>query len=247
MKQLFLAASILGLLACSPQQAAQANANSMIENESDKSFNESYLQQMGFQVESAQESSIPGVFEVITDQGLIYVADDGKKLIGGRIYDITGNEPVNLSENAIRAMRKRDIAAVADQTIAYKADNEEYVVTVFTDPTCGYCRQLHNNLESYLERGITIRYLAWPRSGLQGSAYEQLKTVWCSADQKAALDAAKNDKRLPAASCDDPVDAHYALGTKFGVRGTPAMVLPSGEMIPGLVDAKRLLAQLEQD
>lgn len=245
MKQLLLAASILGLLACSPQQEAQANANTT--PESGASFNQIYLQQMGFTVESAQESSIPGVFEVITDQGLIYVADDGKKLIGGRIYDITGGEPVNLSENVIRKMRQDDIAAVADETISYKADNEKYVVTVFTDPTCGYCRQLHNNLESYLERGITIRYLAWPRSGLQGSAYQQLKTIWCSADQKAALDAAKNDKRLPAASCDDPIDEHFALGNKFGVRGTPSMILPSGEMIPGLVDARRLAAQLEQD
>jgi thiol:disulfide interchange protein DsbC len=248
MKQLFLAASIIGLLACSPQQEAQATAKpaSAAVTTEGAGFDQSYLQQMGFQIESAEESSIPGVYEVITDQGLIYVADDGKKLIGGRIYDITGNEPVNLSENAIRAMRQRDVAAIADQAIAYPADNEDYVVTVFTDPTCGYCRQLHNNLDSYLDKGITIRYLAWPRGGLQGSAYQQLKTIWCSADQQAALDAAKNDKRLPAASCDDPVDAHFALGNKFGVRGTPAMVLPSGEMIPGLVDASRLLGMLKQ-
>lgn len=245
MKQLVLAASIIGLLACSPQQEAQATANSSA-NES-ASFDQSYLEQMGFKIESAQGSGIAGVYEVITDQGLIYVADDGKKLIGGRIYDITGSEPVNLSENAIRAMRQRDVAAVADETIAYTAEDEAYVVTVFTDPTCGYCRQLHNSLDSYLDKGITIRYLAWPRSGLQGSAYQQLKTVWCSDDQKAALDAAKNDKRLPAATCDDPVDAHFALGNKFGVRGTPAMVLPSGEMIPGLVDAERLMGMLQQD
>lgn len=245
MKQLVLAASIIGLLACSPQQEAQATASSSANENA--SFDQSYLEQMGFQIESAHASGIAGVYEVITDQGLIYVADDGKKLIGGRIYDITGSEPVNLSENAIRAMRQRDVAAVANEAIAYKAEDEAYVVTVFTDPTCGYCRQLHNNLDSYLDKGITIQYLAWPRSGLQGSAYQQLKTVWCSDDQKAALDAAKGDKRLPAASCDDPVDAHFALGNKFGVRGTPAMVLPSGEMIPGLVDADRLMGMLKQD
>lgn len=245
MKQLLLAASIIGLLACSPQQAAQATATSS-GNEDGAGFDQSYLQQMGFQIETARESEIAGVYEVITNQGLIYVADNGKKLIGGRIYDITGSEPVNLSENAIRTMRQQDVAAVADEAIAYRAENEDYVVTVFTDPTCGYCRQLHNDLDSYLEKGITIQYLAWPRSGLQGSAYQQLKTIWCSDDQQAALDAAKNDKRLPAASCNDPVDAHFALGNKFGVRGTPAMVLPSGEMIPGLVDSNRLLDMLKQ-
>lgn len=244
MKQLFLAVSIFGLLACSPQQEAQANVDSS--SAANVEFDQTYLKQMGFQIESAKASSIAGVYEVITDQGLIYVADNGKKLIGGRIYDITGAEPVNLSEQAIRAMRQRDVAAVADETIVYAAEDEQYVVTVFTDPTCGYCRQLHNSLQSYHDKGITIRYLAWPRGGLQGSAYQQLKTIWCSADQKAALDAAKSDKRLPAASCDDPVDEHFALGNKFGVRGTPAMVLPSGEMIPGLVDANRLLGMLKQ-
>ncbi|RUO58524.1 bifunctional protein-disulfide isomerase/oxidoreductase DsbC [Pseudidiomarina insulisalsae] len=250
MKQFVMAASLLTLLACTGQGEAQSSQNTQKaeaqEAANSADFNRSYLQQMGFAIESVEPSSVAGVYEVITDQGLIYVADNGKKLIGGRIYDITGSEPVNLSEQAIRSMRQRDIAAVAEQAITYRAEDEKYVVTVFTDPTCGYCRQLHNNLDNYLQKGITIRYLAWPRSGLQGSAYQQLKAVWCAADPQAAMTAAKSDQRLQAASCDDPVDEHFALGNKFGVRGTPAMVLPSGELIPGLVDASRLLTMLKQ-
>ncbi|RUO74053.1 bifunctional protein-disulfide isomerase/oxidoreductase DsbC [Pseudidiomarina sediminum] len=239
MKQLAIAASILGLLACSPQGEAKLSA-------APEGFDDSYLQKMGFTVETVEASAIEGVYQVITDQGLIYVADGGKMLIGGRIYDITGAQPVNLSENAIRQMRQKDVAAIDGEAIVYQAEDEKYVVTVFTDPTCGYCRQLHNDLQSYLDKGISIHYLAWPRTGLQGSSYEQLKTVWCSDDPKAALTAAKSDKRLPAARCDDPVDAHFALGNKFGVRGTPAMVLPSGELIPGLVPADRLLNTIKQ-
>jgi thiol:disulfide interchange protein DsbC len=237
MKQLVLAASIFGLLACSPQGNAQLN---------DRELDTQYLENMGFTIESVKPSSVTGLYEVITNQGLIYVADDGKKLIGGRIYDITGSEPVNLSEEVVKEMRRTDVKTVADEAIVYQAEDEAYIVTVFTDPTCGYCRQLHTNIDSYLNKGISIHYLAWPRSGLQGSGYEQLKTIWCSADKGAALTAAKSDKRLPAASCDDPIAKHFALGNKFGVRGTPSMVLPSGEMIPGLVNADRLLEALEQ-
>ncbi|MFC0444699.1 bifunctional protein-disulfide isomerase/oxidoreductase DsbC [Pseudidiomarina halophila] len=235
MKQLLVVASVIGLLACSPQGAAQ----------DDTSFNSQHLERMGFKIEAVNDSTIAGVYEVITDQGLVYVTADGETLIGGRLYDITGSEPVNVSEASIREMRKTDIAKVSDEAIVYPAADEDYMITVFTDPTCGYCRQLHSNLDTYHDLGISVRYLAWPRSGLQGSAYQQLKTVWCSDDQQAALDAAKNDQRLTAASCDDPVDEHFALGNKFGVRGTPAIVLPSGEMLPGLVPAERLLGMLK--
>ncbi|MDN7123569.1 bifunctional protein-disulfide isomerase/oxidoreductase DsbC [Pseudidiomarina terrestris] len=236
MKQLLVVASVIGLLACSPQGVAQNDSSS---------FKRQHLERMGFVIESVNDSVIDGVYEVITDQGLVYVTADGETLIGGRLYDITGSEPQNLSEASIREMRRSDIAKVSDEAILYPAENEKYMITVFTDPTCGYCRQLHTNLEQYHKLGISVRYLAWPRSGLQGSAYQQLKTVWCSEDQQAALDAAKNDKRLPAASCDDPVDEHFALGNKFGVRGTPAIVLPSGEMLPGLVPAERLLSMMQ--
>ncbi|CAB0149831.1 Thiol:disulfide interchange protein DsbC [Pseudidiomarina piscicola] len=235
MKPMLVIASVIGLLACSPQGTAQNDAN----------LNTAHLERMGFVVESADESSIAGVYEVITDQGLVYVTADGKTLIGGRLYDITGDEPVNVSEVAIQDMRRNDLAQIVDETIYYKADNEDFVITVFTDPTCGYCRQLHSNLQQYHDVGISVRYLGWPRMGLQGEGYEQLKAIWCADDKAAALTAAKNDQPLSQRSCDHPVDRHFALGSKFGIRGTPAIVLPSGEMLPGLVPAQRLLGQLE--
>ncbi|MGQ4276023.1 bifunctional protein-disulfide isomerase/oxidoreductase DsbC [Pseudidiomarina sp. E22-M8] len=245
MRHLLVVASVVGLLACSPQGATQ-NGNTQNDTaQIDATFSSQHLERMGFKIESVTDSTVTGIYEVITDQGLVYVTADGETLISGRFYDISGSEPVNVSEASNRQMRKSDITKVSDEAIVYAAADEQYMVTVFTDPTCGYCRQLHNNLDTYHDLGISVRYLAWPRGGLQGSAYQQLKTIWCSADQQAALDAAKNDQRLPAASCDDPVDAHFALGNKFGVRGTPAIVLPSGEMLPGLVPAERMLGMLK--
>ena len=52
--------------------------------------------------------------------------------------------------------------------ITYKAENEKYVVNVFTDITCGYCRKMHAEMADYNARGITFRYLAYPRSGIIG-------------------------------------------------------------------------------
>ena len=44
-------------------------------------------------------------------------------------------------------------------------------------------------------------------------------------------------------TCDNPVQAEYELGQKLGVRGTPSMILESGEMLPGYVPPTQL-AQL---
>ena len=47
-------------------------------------------------------------------------------------------------------------------------------------------------------------------------------------------------KTIPAKTCDNPVDEHMALGRKVGISGTPAIMLESGEIIPGYVEPKRL-------
>jgi len=240
LKQLTVPIVAAALIACQP--ASEANLGNSQETE----FNTAYLEQMGFVVESHQAAPMDGLIEVITNQGLVYTNADGSQLISGRIYDITAAEPVNLSDLSLNAMRQRDVAAWADSTIEYAAPDVKHVVYVFTDPSCGYCRQLHERLEDYLALGISVRYLAWPRTGLTGSAAKLLEQAWCADDQRQALTAIKQDQALPAANCEAPIADHYALGHKFGVRGTPAFVLPSGQLVPGLLPPQQLLAELER-
>lgn len=210
-------------------------------------FNTSHMNAMGFAVESAQPAEIPGLYQVITDQGLVYASADGRYIVSGRLFDITGDQPVNVSDDILNTMRVKDLADYADTVIEYKSPNEQHVIHVFTDSTCGYCRQLHERMDGYLEQGITVRYLAWPRSGMQGRAANELQAVWCAEDPKSALNAVKNDQTLPPAQCDNPVAEHWALGHKFGVRGTPAIVLESGRMLPGYLPPERLIMELEKD
>ncbi|HET8816461.1 MAG TPA: bifunctional protein-disulfide isomerase/oxidoreductase DsbC [Pseudidiomarina sp.] len=205
----------------------------------------SHLQRMGFKVESVRESSIQGLYEVITNQGLIYVSPDGQQLMSGRIYDITGAQPENVSDVTLNAMRRSNLAEQADTAIEFKAPKEKYVVSVFTDPTCGYCRQLHQQIDSYLDAGITIRYYAWPRSGLQGSAFNQLNAIWCATNPQDAMTRAKADKSIQQGNCETPVKEHFEMGQKFGVRGTPALVLADGRMLPGYLPPSRLLQELQ--
>ena len=44
----------------------------------------------------------------------------------------------------------------------------------------------------------------------------------------------------------DPVDEQMALGEKFQVRGTPAIILDNGKMLPGYLPAARIAMQFDQ-
>lgn len=238
-----VAAMSVSLSACSePAQRSDSSGTSVLVSADEVDV--SRLNAIGLKVQSVQQSPVAGVYEVITDQGLFYVANNGSLLISGRMYDINGAEPVNLSDLSLNTMRQQELHNYADSMLVFAAPKEKYVITVFTDPTCGYCKQLHNNMAQYHDAGITVRYLAYPRSGVSGSAGQTLQNVWCATDPLNALSVAKNGGTVPTVRCNNPVAEHYALGQKFGVTGTPAVVLASGELIPGLLPLPRLLERL---
>ena len=60
------------------------------------------------------------------------------------------------------------------------------------------------------------------------------------------MTSAKRGEDPGSATCENPVADHYALGRNLGITGTPALVLDSGQVVPGYVPADRLLAALEE-
>lgn len=210
-------------------------------------LNTKHLSKMGIEVISTEPGEIEGYVRAVTNQGMFYISKDGKKLLSGNLFDITRGQPKNLTEAGMASVRKDMLGAYESDMVVYKADNEKYKVTVFTDTTCGYCQRLHENMDSYLNSGITIQYLAFPRGGMSSQGGQELQAVWCAEDKKAAISAFKNDDSYRGnSSCSNPVEDHYALGKSFGVTGTPAIILPSGRLIPGAVPARRLLSELKK-
>ncbi|WP_334469017.1 bifunctional protein-disulfide isomerase/oxidoreductase DsbC [Arsenophonus sp. PmNCSU2021_1] len=202
------------------------------------------LNKMGIETENIHPSPIVGLSTVITSQGLVYVTEDGKYLLEGPIYDLSGPMPVNVT-NQILAKK---IEAMSDQMIIFKAPEEKYVVTVFTDVTCGYCKKFHQDIAEYNKKGITIRYLAFPRNGLHHESAKTMTSIWCSADrQKALTDAFKGETISPIEKCKTvDIAAQFNIGHMLGINGTPAMVLEDGTVIPGYMTADDLVKGLEK-
>ena len=66
------------------------------------------------------------------------------------------------------------------ETIDFLAKKEKYSLTVFTDVDCGYCRKFHNEIDQYNNLGISIKYLAFPRAGIDSESYTKMVSAWCS-------------------------------------------------------------------
>ncbi|NMH60428.1 bifunctional protein-disulfide isomerase/oxidoreductase DsbC [Alteromonas ponticola] len=200
---------------------------------------------IGLQVEAIADAPVEGLFQVTTAQGLFYVSDDAKYLFQGRIFNLDEGMR-NETEVAMSQVRLNAVKKLEDSVIEFKAKNEKYVVHVFTDTSCGYCRKLHNEMGQYNDKGITVRYLAFPRAGLNTQNHQELESVWCAKNPQKAMTDAKSGDRIETKNCASGVAEHFALGQKLGVTGTPAIILPSGMMLPGYQPADMLVQALKQ-
>jgi thiol:disulfide interchange protein DsbC len=202
----------------------------------------------GSEIESIQESFIPGLYSVYYgDLEPIYVTKDGNFFIYGDIYKINIDSISNITDLEISKRRSIILSNLkSSELISFKSKNEKYSVTVFTDVDCGYCRKLHNQIEEYNKLGITINYAAFPRSGLGTDSFTKMVNAWCSDNTKLSLTRLKNNKELDVNFCDNqPVSKHYAIGKKLGVTGTPAIFSTDGILIPGYLSPEDLLTKLK--
>jgi thiol:disulfide interchange protein DsbC len=193
---------------------------------------------------SVNATPMNGLFEVRIGSELVYISEDGRYLLQGRLIDLDTQR--DLTDASMSEMRQEQLAAL-DRTelISFGADNPVHEVLVFTDPDCGFCRRLHEQVAGYEAAGIRIHYLAFPRAGVGSATYDKLVSVWCAEDRHAAMDMAKAGRTPPPATCDNPVLAQYQLGQALGVTGTPALVTSSGAVIPGFVPPDQLRSRLD--
>jgi thiol:disulfide interchange protein DsbC len=190
------------------------------------------------------ETPVPGVMEVQLNNEILYMSEDGRYLLQGRLIDLdTQRDLTDAAKTVLRRERLSDLEE--GEMVSFGPDDPEYELMVFTDTDCGYCRRMHEQMEDYVDEGIRINYLAFPRAGVGSQTYDTMVSVWCADDRQSAMDTAKAGNQPPQAKCDNPVESQYQLGKALGVTGTPTILTPSGNMIPGYVPPKQLRQRLE--
>jgi thiol:disulfide interchange protein DsbC len=197
--------------------------------------------------ENVYASPIEGWYTLRKGSVVAYVTTDGRYLLQGDLIDL--DTQVNLTELSRNDARRDLVADLADErAILFAPEEAQYKVTVFTDVDCTYCRKLHDQINAYMDEGIAIRYVLYPRNGPASKTWKTSEAVWCAADRGEALTAAKQDRDFASEPCDSTiVNEHYALGRKIGLNGTPAIVFEDGTMVGGYLPPSQLRARLQEN
>lgn len=249
MKRLVLLLTVLfSVIACNDTNAE----NTVIESTTKQttSINEEQIvknieESMRAQVSSIEKLQGTNLYEVVLNEEIYYATADGNHVIAGQIYRLKKPGIENLTEKRL-AERSVEVLNNLDKTdlISFTAENQKKEIFVFTDTSCGYCRVLHKTIPELNKSGITVHYLAFPRSGPNSKTGRELANIWCADDQQQAMTNGKNGVAVPAKSCDNPVEAQYLLGVGMGVRGTPAVFTATGEQIGGYLPVDKMRAKL---
>jgi thiol:disulfide interchange protein DsbC len=196
-------------------------------------------------VDRISKAPIAGFHEAIVGGQVVYVSDDGKYLLQGTLYDIANRE--NLGEASLAKLRRELLKSIpVRDRIVFAPPNPKHTVAVFTDVECGYCRKMHSEIAEYNRQGIAVQYLAFPRMGLGSEDFRKMVAVWCAADPKAALTAAKNDRAVPMKNCTNPVTMQYDIGQRAGLTGTPMILAEDGSQLGGYLPPAQLRAALDK-
>ena len=200
----------------------------------------------GARPEELRPTAVPGIFELTRGAEVVYVTADGKYAFTGDLVELASNN--NLTEQHRRELRVKAMGNFPEsEMLIFSPKDPKYTVTVFTDVDCPYCRKLHGQIAAYNRLGIRVRYVLYPRTGPNTESWTKAEQVWCSSDRNAALTRAKLGEPLQTKPCaNNPVARSYALGQDFALEGTPAIIMPNGELLPGYLPPE-LLAQHLKD
>ena len=204
------------------------------------------LQQLrpGIPIEAVVAIDIPGMYAIELSGGTtLYGTADGQHFFSGDLFAVQ-DDLVNLSEQRRDKKRQQLMAqqSLEDMIVFPAVGEPRGYIQVFTDVDCGYCRKLHNEMAQINELGIEVRYLAYPRAGVDSDTHDKMVSAWCAKDRQSAITQLKAGASVPTKTCQNAISDHYGLGQQLGISGTPAIVLADGRLLPGYLPAERLAA-----
>ncbi len=192
----------------------------------------------GVKIESISKTPYAGLYEVQVDGDVIYTDEKGELLFIGRIVDAkTFRDYTKERVQALNTVKFSDLPL--DSAIKTVKGNGKRVIAVFEDPNCGYCKQLHKNLQAV--DNLTLYTFTY--NILSQDSIVKSRDIWCSANPSQAWSDWMVNGKLPAkaaAGCNDVHDKIFALGRSLKITGTPTIFFTDGTRIPGAIDAKGL-------
>ena len=202
----------------------------------------------GTVVESVAPAPVPGLYELVAGDNVLYTDAAGRYLVVGHIYDLA-------TATDLTQARRQDLASAPARIDWDELPLEAAVVhgvgarrlAVFSDPDCPWCVRLRQSLIALLG-DVRIFEILYP---LRPGSRSRAEAVLCAPDPAAALEAAFDGAPLsePTPECRErtaqALDTALALGEARGIHGTPTLVSPDGRLHAGYLDETGLRAFLD--
>lgn len=187
------------------------------------------------------EPAFPGFWSVAKGSEVVFIRDDLSVLINGEVVDLTTNKSLTAKLREANKPKLNISDLNLDDAIKFGSGSRR--LFIFTDPDCPFCRQLEAELDQLTN--VQVFVFPFPLTGLHPNARVISESIWCQKDRAAAWKSYLQQGKAPAfATCDNPISRNLALGAKFQINGTPALVFEDGTVMPGLMPAARIEAQL---
>ena len=176
-------------------------------------------------VSQFQVGPIPGTYELITGNKVIYYHAEAELLIFGDVYDKAGNSLTENSRKKLQASKLENL----DKTAALVIGSGEKTIVEFTDPECGYCRKLNKFLiESEIDVKREIYFSI--RSSNDTNSSKKAIQILCSTDPEKEFQRVFRSEisEKDLVSCEQGIEkltAQKRISDEFGVSGTPTLVL----------------------
>ena len=201
----------------------------------------------GLPINFIETSLLPDFYVVnVANNQILYVSKSFEFVLAGEVIQLKEGKITSLNDKYQTKLVKNILSTInSKESINFISNKEKYKLTIFTDISCGYCRLLHSEIDSYLKEGLTINYLAFPRDGLNGSVYKDMMSAWCSKNPKQSLTKLKNGEEIEELQCNNPVSDHFRKGSLLGITGTPTIILEDGRKFSGYIPAKELIKIIE--
>jgi thiol:disulfide interchange protein DsbC len=194
-------------------------------------------------IDEITKTPIPGLYEIRIGNEVLYTDEQGNHLIEGQLIETRTRS--NLTEARLNKLSAIDFASLPlKDAIVWKQGTGARKLVIFADPNCGYCKRFEKDLQAV--KDVTVYTFLYPILG--GDSPEKSRNIWCAKDNTKAWREWMLDGTPPPRSmgqCDSAaLQRNTAMGRKYRVNGTPALVFEDGKRVPGVMSADQVEKQL---
>jgi thiol:disulfide interchange protein DsbC len=187
-------------------------------------------------ITAVNPTSFSGLYEIVGETQLFYTNDKAQFLIGGALYDLKTMR--NLTDERSKKLFAVDFKSLPLSLAVKRVKGRgERKMAYFTDPNCGYCKKLEQELVNV--DNVTLYAFLYP---VFPGSDEKVRRILCSKNPAKTWEDVMLNGVQPSdgAACQTETERVLALGQKHHVTGTPTIIFADGQVSPGYMPAAEL-------